>query len=151
MNPRSSWVSKAKRIAHAPSITGQVVSASAAYAKHNVHEALTALRSAGVSDAVTVGTSTVMASIARGGRYCSDQQRTASRANGTGRNCSTPRVLVLVRSLEDEQYDKLSEYMLASEARTLADEILPELRYAGELSTVSQIARLISCADSSQT
>jgi hypothetical protein len=40
---------------HAPSVTAQVVTASAAYAKRNVHEALTALHSAGVIDAVTVG------------------------------------------------------------------------------------------------
>jgi hypothetical protein len=38
---------------------------------------------------------------------------------------------VLVRWFEDEQHDKLSDYMLASEARTLADEVVPELRYAG--------------------
>jgi hypothetical protein len=35
-----------------------------------------------------------------------------------------------VRWLEERQ-DKLSEYMLAREARTIADEITPELRYAG--------------------
>jgi hypothetical protein len=37
---------------------------------------------------------------------------------------------VLVRWLEDEQHDTLSDYMLASEARTVADEIVPDLRYA---------------------
>ena len=39
----------------APSVDAQVVTAAAAYAKRNVHEALTALHLAGVIDAVTVG------------------------------------------------------------------------------------------------
>ena len=38
---------------------------------------------------------------------------------------------MLFRWLEDEQHDELTDYMLASEARTLADEIVPELRSAG--------------------
>ena len=36
-----------------------------------------------------------------------------------------------MRWLEDARHDKLSEYMLASEAPTIADELTPELRYAG--------------------
>jgi hypothetical protein len=36
-----------------------------------------------------------------------------------------------VRWLEDKDHDSLSDYMLASEARVLADKISPELRYAG--------------------
>jgi hypothetical protein len=40
---------------YAPSVTAQVVSESAGYAKRNVHESLTALHSAGVIDGVTVG------------------------------------------------------------------------------------------------
>lgn len=115
---------------HAPSVTAQVVSESAAYAKRNVHEALTALHSAGVIDAVTVGNEQ---------RYRIDRERWATLLGLTEDALASERdwpqllhaLRVLVRWLEDEQQDKLSDYMLASEARTLADEIAPELRYAG--------------------
>lgn len=40
-------------------------------------------------------------------------------------------LLVLVRWRDDEQHERLSPYMLASQARSLAEEIAPELRYAG--------------------
>lgn len=115
---------------HAPSVTAQVVSASAAYAKRNVHEALTALHSAGVIDAVTVGNEQ---------RYSIDREGWATLLGLTEDGLPSERdwpqlfhaLRLLVRWLDDEKHDKLSEYMLASEARILADEIVPELRYAG--------------------
>ena len=115
---------------YAPSVTAQIVSASAAYAKRNVHEALTALRSAGVIDAVTVGNEQ---------RYGIDRERWATLLGLTRDGLPSGRdwpqlfhaLRLLVRWLEDEQHNNLSDYMLASEARTLADEIVPELRYAG--------------------
>lgn len=115
---------------HAPSVTAQVVAASAAYAKRNVYEALTALHSAGVIDAVTVGNEQ---------RYRIDRARWATLLGTTEEDLPRERdwpqlfhaLRVLVRWLEDVQHDKLSDYMLASEARTVADEIVPELRYAG--------------------
>jgi hypothetical protein len=114
----------------APSVTAQVVSASAAYAKRNVHEALSALHSAGVIDAVTVGNEQ---------RYGIDRERWATLLGLTEDSLPSERdwpqlfrsLRMLVRWLDDEQHDKFSDYMLASEARTLADEIVPELRYAG--------------------
>jgi hypothetical protein len=114
----------------APSVTAQVVSASAAYAKRNVHEALSALHSAGVIDAVTVGNEQ---------RYGIDRERWAALLGLTPDGLPSERdwpqlfhaLRVLVRWVEDEQHDELSDYMLASEARTVADEIVPELRYAG--------------------
>ena len=113
----------------APSVTAQVVSASAAYAKRNVHEALTALHSAGVIDAVTVGNEQ---------RYGIDRERWATllglAEDGLPGERDWPQLFhalrMLVRWLEDEQHDELTDYMLASEARTLADEIVPELRSA---------------------
>jgi hypothetical protein len=115
---------------HAPGLTAQVATASAAYAKRNVHEALTALHSAGVIDAVTVGNEQ---------RYGIDRERWATLLGLTEEGLPSERewpqllhaLSMLARWLEDEQHDKLSGYMLASEARTLADEIVPELRYAG--------------------
>ncbi len=115
---------------YAPIVTAQVVTASAAYAKRNVHEALTALNLAGVIDAVTVGNEQ---------RYSIDGERWATLLGLTEDGLPSERdwpqlfraLRALVRWLEDEQHDKLSDYMLASEARTLAEELVPELRYAG--------------------
>jgi hypothetical protein len=114
----------------APSVTAQVVTESAGYAKRNIHEALAALHWAGVIDAVTVGNEQ---------RYKIDRERWGTllglRVDGLPTERSWPQLLhalrVLVRWLEDEQHELLSPYMLASEARTLAEEIGPELRYAG--------------------
>jgi hypothetical protein len=115
---------------HAPSVTAQVVTESAGYAKRNVHEALAALHWAGVIDAVTVGNEQ---------RYRIDRERWGTLlglpVDGLPTERAWPKLLhalrVLVRWLEDEKKDRLSPYMLASEARTLAEEIGPELRYAG--------------------
>jgi hypothetical protein len=116
--------------ARAPSVTAQLVTASAAYARRNVYEAVTALHSAGVIDAVTVGNEQ---------RYSIDRERWAKllslSEDGFPSERDWPQLFhalrELVRWLEEEQHDELSVYMLASEARTLADEIVPELRYAG--------------------
>jgi hypothetical protein len=115
---------------NAPSATAQVISASAAYAKRNVQEALTALHLAGVIDAVTVGNEQ---------RYSIDRERWATllglAVDALPSERDWPELFhalrVLLRWLYDAQHDELSDYMLASEARTVADEILPELRRAG--------------------
>ncbi|MGH2861997.1 MAG: hypothetical protein ACRDLT_10915 [Solirubrobacteraceae bacterium] len=114
----------------APNATAQVVTESAAYAKRNVHEALTLLNSAGVISGVTAGNEQ---------RYSIDRDGWAMLLGLSGDGFpaarSWPQLLHalrrLVRWLEDEQHENLSPYMLASEARALAEEILPELRYAG--------------------
>lgn len=116
--------------AYAPSVTAQVVTESAGFAKRNVHEALAALHAAGVIDAVTVGNEQ---------RYRIDRERWGAllglAEEGLPTERSWPQLLhalrVLVRWLDDEQHEQLSPYMLASRARTLAEEIAPELRYAG--------------------
>jgi len=116
--------------AYAPSVTAQVITESAGYAKRNVHEALMALHWASVIDAVTVGNEQ---------RYRIDRERWGTLlglpADGLPTERSWPQLLhalrVLSRWLDDEQHERLSPYMLASEARTLAEEITPELRYAG--------------------
>lgn len=115
---------------YAPSATAQVISASAGYAKRNVQEALAALRSADVIDAVTVGNEQ---------RYRIDRERWATLLGLAVDSLPSERdwpgllhaLRVLLRWLEDDRHDKLSEYMLASEARVVADEIVPELRRAG--------------------
>ena len=106
---------------HAPSVTARVVTESAAFAKRNVHEALAALHSAGVIDAVTVGNEQ---------RDRIDRERWETLLglpeDGLPTERSWPQLFhalrVLGRWLEDEQHERLSPYMLASEARTLAQE-----------------------------
>ena len=81
-------------------------------------------------DAVTVGNEQ---------RYGIDRERWATLLGLTEDGLPSERdwpqlfhaLRVLVRWLEDEQNEKLSGYMLASEARTSLSEIVPELRYAG--------------------
>ncbi len=115
---------------YAPSVNALVISASAAYAKRNVHEALTTLHLADVIDAVTVGNEQ---------RYSIDRVRWATllglTVDGLPSERDWPQLFhalrVLVRWLEDDGHDTLSEYMLASEAPCVADQIVPELRYAG--------------------
>ncbi|HUA47445.1 MAG TPA: hypothetical protein VMA77_19575 [Solirubrobacteraceae bacterium] len=115
---------------HASSVTAQVVTESAGFAKRNVHEALAALHWAGVVDVVTV---------ANEQRYRIDRERWETLlglpADGLPTERSWPQLLLafraLLRWLEDEHHEQLSPYMLASHARTLADEIGPDLRYAG--------------------
>lgn len=114
----------------APSATAQVITASAGYAKRNVHEALTALHSADVIEAVTVGNEQ---------RYGIDRERWATllglTTDGLPIERDWPQLFHALRRLdrwlEDDRHDELSDYILASEARTLADQIVPELRYAG--------------------
>jgi hypothetical protein len=114
----------------APRVTAQVITESAGYSKRNVHEALTSLHSAGVIDAVTVGNEQ---------RYGVDRDRWAGLLGLLTDQLPDHRdwpqlfhaLRRLVRWLEDGDHDALSDYMLASEARTLAEEIAPELRYAG--------------------
>ena len=114
----------------APRLTAQAIAGSAGYAKRNVQEALTSLHSAGVIDAVTVRNEQ---------RYAVQRDRWSGllglRVDGLPSHRDWPQLFhalcLLARWLEDDRHDALSEYMLASEARVLADGITPELRYAG--------------------
>lgn len=114
----------------ASSVTAQVVAESAGYAKRNVHEALTLFSSAGVMGSVAVGNEQ---------RYDLDREGWSALLGVTEDDLPTerswPQLLYalrrLLRWLEDEQLEDPSPYMQASEARRLAGEITPELRYAG--------------------
>ena len=114
----------------APSLTTQVIASAAGYAKRNVHEALSALHEADVVAAVMVGNER---------RYEIDR---VCWAELLGRlpdelpvHRAWPQLLQalrrLLRWLEDRDNESQSEYMLASDARLLAEEITPDLRYAG--------------------
>lgn len=114
----------------APSLTTQVIAESAGYAKRNVYEALNALQGAGVIDAVTVGNER---------RYRIDRERWAVLLGLADTTLPFHRAWSqlfdalrrLSRWLEDPAHESLSDYMLASDARVLADEITSDLRYAG--------------------
>lgn len=114
----------------APKVTAQVIAESAGYAKRNIQEALTALHSADVIDAVTVGNEQ---------RFSILRERWAAllglSADDLPMHRDWPQLFhalrVLVRWVEDDTHDRLSGYMLASEARVLVDAIASELRYAG--------------------
>jgi hypothetical protein len=114
----------------APTATAQVITESAGYAKRNVHDALTLFTSAGVIRAVTVGNEQ---------RYNIDRQDWAAflglEVDDLPSERSWPRLLYalrrLLRWLEQEDQESRTPYMRASQARTLAAEILPDLRYAG--------------------
>ena len=114
----------------ASNVTAQVVAESAGYAKRNVYEALTLFSSAGVIGSVTVGNEQ---------RYDIDREGWAALLGVSVEDLpsdrSWPQLLYalrrLLRWLEDEQLEDPSPYMQASEARRLAGEITPELRYAG--------------------
>jgi hypothetical protein len=114
----------------APNLSAQVMAESAVYAKRNVQEALTSLCAAGVIDAISVGNAQ---------RYRAPRARWAALLGLTADRLPAHRdwpqlfhaLRRLTRWLAGPDRDALSDYMRASEARLLMDEIAPELRYAG--------------------
>lgn len=114
----------------APSVTVQVVAESVGFAKRNVQEALVSLAAAGVVDVATVGNEH---------RFRAPRERWAgllgAGVDSLPRHRDWPQLLDalrhLLRWLWRADLGDLTEYMLASEARTLAGEIVPDLRYAG--------------------
>jgi hypothetical protein len=113
---------------NAPRLSTQAVADSAGFAKRNVQEALTSLHAAGVINGSTFGNQH---------RYDIDRDRWAELLGLTRlpEYRDWPRLLHalrrLVRWLSDERLDELSDYMLASAARSLGDDIGADLAYAG--------------------
>ena len=112
----------------APRLSTQAVADSAGFAKRNVQEALTSLHAAGVINGSTLSNQH---------RYGIDGDTWAQLLGLTRlpEYRDWPRLLHalrrLVRWLGDERLDELSDYMLASAARTLADDIAQDLAHAG--------------------
>jgi uncharacterized protein YegP (UPF0339 family) len=112
----------------APWATVAVVARSAGYAKRNVQEALTALQTAHVLSATTVGTEQ---------RYSIDRTRWADflGLESSPAQRDWPQLLGalrrILRWLDQEDLDDMSTYMRASRARDLLEEIRPDLAYAG--------------------
>jgi hypothetical protein len=111
-------------------MTAQAITTPAAYAKRNVHDALASLHAAGVVETFAVG---------KERRYGIERERWAALLGLSVDELPVrrdwPQLLyamrLLTRWLEDESHAALSPYMLASEARVLANQLEPELLFAG--------------------
>jgi hypothetical protein len=112
----------------APWANVQVVAASSAYAKRNAQEAVTSLTAAGALRAVEVGNEQ---------RLSAPRDRWAQflELDEIPRHEDWPQLFAayrkILRWLADPAHEGLSEYMLSSEARTLAEEVRPDLLFAG--------------------
>lgn len=114
----------------APTLTSQVIAASAGYSKRNVHEALSALDAARVIDT---------AALSNEQRYGIDRRRWATLLGLEPEKLPThqdwPQLYEALRHinrwLRDPDRADQSGYMLASDARVLMDRAAPLLRYAG--------------------
>lgn len=112
----------------APWANVQVVAASSAYAKRNIQEALASLTAAGVLQSVEVGNEQ---------RLSAPRDRWAQflELDELPHHEDWPQLFAayrkILRWLADPAHDGLSDYMLASETRTLAEEIRPDLLFAG--------------------
>lgn len=112
----------------APRVNAQVLAASTAYTKRNVQEAVTALTGAGVLYSSEVGNEQAF-SIPR------DSWAQFLELDELPRQEDWPQLFGVFRKalrwLADPAHEGLSDYMLSSETRTLAEEVAPDLRFAG--------------------
>jgi hypothetical protein len=112
----------------APRVNTQVIAASTAYTKRNAQEALTSLSAAGVVNAFEVGNEQ---------RFSAPRDRWAQflELDELPHHKDWPQLFAayrkVLRWLADPAHQELTEYMLSSEARTLAEEVLPDLHFAG--------------------
>lgn len=112
----------------APSVNAQVLAASTAYSKRNVQEAVTSLAAAGAVSSVEV---------ANEQRFSIDRNRWAQylELDELPRLEDWPQLFAAFRTvlrwLADPAHEGLGDYMLSSEARTLAEAVKPDLHFAG--------------------
>lgn len=112
----------------APRANTQVIAASTAYTKRNVQEAVASLSAAGALDAFAVGNEQLFS--APGDRWSR-----FLKLDDLPRQEDWPQLFAVYRKvlrwLADPAHEGLSDYMLSSEARTLVEEVTPELQFAG--------------------
>jgi DNA-binding transcriptional ArsR family regulator len=112
----------------APRTNVQVIAASTTYTKRNVQEAVTSLSAAGALDVFEVGNEQ---------RFSAPRDRWSRflPLDELPRHEDWPQVFAVCRKvlrwLADPAHEDLSDYMLSSEARTLAEEVNPDLQFAG--------------------
>lgn len=113
-----------------PRINVQALAASTAYTKRNVQEAVASLTAAGVLSAYEVGNEQ---------RFSIPRDRWAQllELDELPLHEDWPQLFAayrrILRWLADPANEELSDYMLSSEARTLAEEVRPDLQFAGIL------------------
>jgi hypothetical protein len=121
-------VIRALLTAQAPWVNVQVLAASTAYTKRNVQEALNSLRAAGALGSSGLGNEQ---------RFDAPRQRWAEflELSELPVHVDWPQLFaayrLIQRWLADPANGELSDYMFASAARTLAEEVIPDLRFAG--------------------
>ena len=112
----------------APRANIQVIAASTAYTKRNVQEAVTSLSAADALDGYEVGNEQ---------RFSAPRDRWSHflKLGDLPRHEDWPQLFAtyrkVLRWLADPAHKDLSDYMLSSEARTLAEEVSPDLQFAG--------------------
>jgi len=112
----------------APRVNAQAIAASTAYTKRNAQEAVASLSTAGALDAFEVGNEQ---------RFSAPRDRWAQflEVDQLPRHEDWPQLFAayrkVLRWLADPAHDGLSDYLLSSEARTLAEEVRPDLQFAG--------------------
>jgi hypothetical protein len=115
-----------------PRVNAQVLAKSTAYTKRNVQEAVTSLTAAGVLSSFEVGNEQVF-SIPR------DRWAQLLELDEFPIQEDWPQLFAVFRKvlrwLADPSHEGLSDYMLSSETRTLAEEVAPDLRFAGVRTT----------------
>jgi hypothetical protein len=111
-----------------PRVNAQALAKSTAYTKRNVQEAVTALTAAGVLFSFEVGNEQVF-SIPR------DRWAQFLELDEFPTQEDWPQLFAVFRKvlrwLADPAHEGLSDYMLSSETRTLAEEVAPDLSFAG--------------------
>jgi len=112
----------------APRVNTQAIAASTAYTKRNAQEAVASLSAAGALNAFVVG----------------NEQRSSAPRDRWAQFLALdelplhedwPQLFAayrkILRWLADPAHEDLSDYMLSSEARTLSEEVRPDLQFAG--------------------
>lgn len=111
-----------------PRANVQAIAASTVYTKRNVQEAVASLSASGVLDTFVLGNEQ---------RFSTPRDRWSQflALDALPRHEDWPQLFAafrkVLRWLADPAHEGLSDYMLTSEARTLAEEVNPDLQFAG--------------------
>ena len=113
---------------NAPRVNTQTIAASTAYTKRNAQEAVASLSAAGALTSFEVGNEQ---------RFSAPRDRWAAflELDELPQHEDWPQLFAahrkILRWLADPAHEGLSEYMLSSEARTLTEDVRPDLQFAG--------------------
>jgi hypothetical protein len=111
-----------------PRVNVQALAASTAYTKRNVQEAVASLTAAGVLFSFEVGNEQRFSIPLDRWAQLLELDELPSHKDWPQLFAAYRRIL---RWLADPTHEDLSDYMLSSEARTLAEEVRPDLQFAG--------------------